>query len=80
MMSKAKILVVDDEPGVRNLLKTMLSRKGYAPESTDNGDDALKRLGAEHFDLVITDLRMPGLPGEELVAQLKKTHRRFRWW
>jgi two-component system response regulator PilR (NtrC family) len=70
--SKAKILVVDDEPGVRNLLKTMLARKGYAPETADNGDEALRRLKAEHFDLVITDLRMPGLPGEELVAQVKR--------
>ena len=72
MSPKQKILVVDDEPGVRSLLKTMLSRKGYAPESADNGDQALAMLSSERFDLVITDLRMPGLPGEELVAQLKK--------
>jgi len=69
---KPKILVVDDEPGVRSLLKTMLSRKGYAAETVDSGDEALRRLRNEHFDLVITDLRMPGLPGEELVAQAKK--------
>jgi DNA-binding NtrC family response regulator len=69
---KSKILVVDDEPGVRNLLKTMLLRKGYSAEAVDSGDQALVRLREAHFDLVITDLRMPGLPGEELVAQLKR--------
>jgi DNA-binding NtrC family response regulator len=74
VIPKSKILVVDDEPGVRSLLKTMLSRKGYAAEAADNADEALLRIEKEHFDLVITDLRMPGLPGEELVAQLKKEH------
>jgi DNA-binding NtrC family response regulator len=69
---KSKVLVVDDEPGVRNLLRTMLLRKGYAAEVVESGDAALVRLADEHFDLVITDLRMPGLPGEELVAQLKR--------
>jgi two-component system response regulator AtoC len=72
MNPKPKILVVDDEPGVRNLLKAMLTRKGYAPETAESGEEALRRLAGGHFDLVITDLRMPGLPGEELVAQLKK--------
>lgn len=69
---KAKILIVDDEPGVRSLLKTMLGRKGYAAEAVSSGDEALLRLEGEHYDLVITDLRMPGLPGEELVALVKR--------
>jgi DNA-binding NtrC family response regulator len=69
--NKAKILVVDDEPGVRNLLKTMLARKGYLPSTASSGDEALVLLAKDNFDLVITDLRMPGIPGEELVARVK---------
>jgi DNA-binding NtrC family response regulator len=62
---------VDDEPGVRNLLKTMLTRKGYLASTVSTGDEALALLARESFDLVITDLRMPGMPGEELVARVK---------
>ncbi|MES2200800.1 MAG: sigma-54 dependent transcriptional regulator [candidate division FCPU426 bacterium] len=72
MPTKARILVVDDEPGVRDLLKTMLARKGHSSVVAASGDEALKRLDEGGFDLVITDLRMPGLPGEELVARVKQ--------
>jgi two-component system response regulator AtoC len=72
MAEKEKILVVDDEPGVRELLKSMLGRKGYRVTAASGGEQALALLKEQDFDLVITDLRMPGLPGEELVARVKK--------
>jgi len=76
MTEKEKILVVDDEPGVRQFLKALLERKGYRPTCVESAEDAVVILGQERFSLIITDLRLPVMRGEELVAWLKK--RRLR--
>jgi two-component system, NtrC family, response regulator AtoC len=73
MPNNRKILVVDDEKGVRHLLKAMLEKNGYETLCVGDAEKALEILSCEFFGLVITDLRLPGLSGEELLDRIKQT-------
>ncbi len=64
------ILVVDDEKAQRDILQTILSREGYRTVSVASGTDALERLREEEFDLLLTDLKMQGMSGMELLEQV----------
>jgi two-component system response regulator HydG len=61
------ILVVDDEPSNRQVLSRILSKEGYQVEQADDGRQALDRLRAGGIELVLTDLKMPGMDGLELL-------------
>ncbi|HVO12232.1 MAG TPA: sigma-54 dependent transcriptional regulator [Vicinamibacteria bacterium] len=63
----ARILVVDDEPGVRQFLAEALEDEGHAVSQAADGRQAAERLRRQGFELLITDLRMPGMDGLELV-------------
>ena len=69
-----RILVVDDEAMVRGLAATVLRRQGYVVFTAENAEDALQVMAAECFDLMLTDLQMPGPSGLELV---REAHDRF---
>jgi DNA-binding NtrC family response regulator len=71
-MSKGQILVVDDEPAQREILRTILSSEGYGVETAGSVAEARQRAEQTHFDLVLTDLRMPGVDGLSLVGQLTR--------
>jgi len=71
MTDKPRLLIVDDEPNICQLLEVLLQREGYQAASVPNAIDALARLEREDFALVITDLRMPGMDGFEFVGRLK---------
>jgi DNA-binding NtrC family response regulator len=60
---KRRILIVDDEPGIRKVLKALLARDGHEVETASDGLEAKTLLAAEPFHLVVSDLRMPGLDG-----------------
>ena len=66
-----KILVVDDEPSLRDVLSIMLKRTGYEVTSVADGEEAVELLQKELFDLVITDLRMPKVGGMEVLKAVK---------
>jgi len=66
-----KILVVDDEQGLREVLSIMLKRTGYDVTSVTDGGEAVDLLNKEIFDLVITDLRMPNVDGMEVLKAAK---------
>ena len=66
-----KILVVDDEQSLREVLGIMLKRAGYAVTSAADGEEAIEHLNKEIFDLVITDLRMPKVDGMEVLKAVK---------
>lgn len=68
-----KILVVDDEQSLREVLSIMLKRAGYAVTSATDGEEAVELLQKEIFDLVITDLRMPKVDGLEVLKAVKST-------
>jgi two-component system, NtrC family, response regulator PilR len=66
-----KILVVDDEQSLREVLSIMLKRTGYAVTSVADGEEAIELLNKDIFDLVITDLRMPTIDGMEVLKAAK---------
>jgi len=67
---KAKILVVDDEKDICKVLEFLLKSEGYTVSVAYNGEEALEKLKKDHFDVVITDLKMDKVDG---VAVLEKT-------
>jgi DNA-binding NtrC family response regulator len=71
-MAKGKILVVDDELVICKSVQRILSPEGYEVETALSGQEALEKLGQESFDLVITDLKMPGMDGMELLAKIRE--------
>ncbi|MEQ8222977.1 MAG: response regulator, partial [Candidatus Eremiobacterota bacterium] len=66
---QASILVVDDENTIRELLYRLLRSKGYHVVTASDGEEALKILKREQFDLLLSDIRMPGINGIELLEQ-----------
>jgi len=72
MSSQANILVIDDEESMRDSCQQTLSRGGNRVEVADAGSKGLAMLGAESFDLVILDLKMPGLSGMEVLKKIKE--------
>jgi two-component system, NtrC family, response regulator AtoC len=67
------ILVVDDEEPLRHLLAVILRDHGYDVRAVQSAEDALKELAARDHDLVLTDVRMPGMGGLALVRELQRT-------
>src|SRR5688572_2992036 len=67
---RKQILVVDDEPNLRRVLRAQLERDGYDVHTAEDGEQALALLREHHIDLVITDLRMPRLDGMELLRRI----------
>lgn len=69
-----RILVVDDEHQIRDLLSAMLSREGYEVDTADDGDQALNYLTRKQVDLVVTDLIMPNKEGLETIQEVRGKH------
>ena len=67
-----KILVVDDEPPVRDILCRHLALDGYECATAQNGEEALKALQTGHYHLLITDIMMPGMSGMDLLNIVKR--------
>jgi two-component system NtrC family sensor kinase len=67
-----RILVVDDEEPVSNLLARLLRDIGHQPSVVHSGAEALEAIGRESFDLVLTDVKMPGMSGFELHQKIKQ--------
>lgn len=70
-----KILVVDDEEDLRELVRYNLIRDGFKVVCSASGEDALKRISDVNFDLVLLDLMLPGIDGLEVAKTLKKDPR-----
>ncbi len=67
-----RILIVDDEESLREMLKEFLEGEGMLVELAQNGREALEKLHSLSFDLVLLDLRMPGVSGVEVLQEIKK--------
>ncbi len=67
-----RILVIEDDGEMRDLLKDFLKREGYEVDSVDNGSEAFRELARQVFDLIITDVRMPGLSGLDILPGIRK--------
>ena len=70
-MSKAKILIVDDEPQLRRVMSTTLVANGYSVEQARTGEEALNKLREQKHDLVLLDLNMPGIGGLETCREIR---------
>jgi len=71
MSTLKRILVVDDDPVIGKSFDRVLSGKGYAVITAADGEEALRKLSAETYDVVFTDIRMPGMSGLEVVERVK---------
>ena len=65
------VLCVDDDPGIRELLKEFITNLGHSTITAVDGIDALEKLADGHFDIVITDINMPRMDGIELIKRIK---------
>jgi DNA-binding response OmpR family regulator len=68
----ASVLVVDDEGAIRYSVTKTLERVGYQVVSASSGEEALEILDHQDFDVVLTDIRMPGISGVDLLARIKQ--------
>ncbi len=74
MSTSAKILIVDDEEVIRELLSRWLTEDGHDCDSVDSGAAALERLESDSYDLMLLDIEMPGMSGVEVLAAAKESH------
>jgi CheY-like chemotaxis protein len=71
MTALRRVLVVDDDPAVRKSFDRVLTGKGYAVITAESGEEALRKLNEEKYDLVYSDIRMPGMNGLEVAEKIK---------
>jgi two-component system KDP operon response regulator KdpE len=64
-MSAGRVLVVDDEPQIRRVMRTALTTAGYEVSDARSGEEAVEQLGDEKFDLILLDVNLPGMSGLE---------------
>ena len=69
------ILVVDDEPKISEAVAAYLTSKGYRVLTAEGGADALALFARENISLIVLDLMMPGMSGEELCAAIRRRSR-----
>jgi DNA-binding response OmpR family regulator len=74
MNQNVRILLVDDEASIRLTLGALLERSGYDVTSADGGEQAMQLLDRQPFDLLLTDLKMPGIDGMQVVAAARQQH------
>ncbi len=71
----SRILIVDDEEGIRLLYKEELEEEGYEVELASSGEEALKKLDSGQMDMVLLDIKMPGMDGVEVLRKLKEKYK-----
>jgi len=69
-MVEGSILIIDDEPNIREVLVTALSREGYLVDGAGDGLEGIKKAESTFYDLVITDIRMPGMDGMQVLQKV----------
>lgn len=78
MSQRVAILIIDDEPDIREILAFELDHEGFDTVTVESGEQALAALGSRRFDLAITDLKMPGMDGIATLEGLKRLDPRIR--
>lgn len=71
-MESARILIVDDNPEIREIIRILLQGEGYDIEEAKNGTEAIEKLGQGMFDLIILDIMMPGMNGYQTCLEIRK--------
>lgn len=70
--SMSKVLVIDDQPGIRRLLVEVLAEEGYTVITASNGYEGVQQVKDEHPNLILMDMKMPGMDGIETLRELKR--------
>ena len=70
-MGRSRILVIDDEPEVRNAIADILLMDGHDVQTAEDGKDGLDRMGRHPFDLILSDMRMPEMDGQTLYDHVR---------
>src|SRR5258708_13010216 len=68
------VLLIDDEEGLRRAVVSFLKRRGMHVIAVEDGGDALRVLRRERFDVIVSDVRMPGMSGGEFLDRLRRGH------
>ncbi len=71
------ILIIDDELPILKILSMLLSRKGYVVHTSDNGKEAIRKIEYHNYDLILTDIKMPGISGDQILNYVKNQLGRF---
>ncbi|MCC7034319.1 MAG: response regulator, partial [Acidobacteria bacterium] len=71
-MPSARLLLVEDEPGLQLTLSDRLAAEGYSVETAADGDTAIRRAGGEPFDIIVLDVMLPGRDGFEVARTLRQ--------
>ena len=71
---KKRILVVDDEPDMVDILRLILTQAGFEVQSAFNGKECIEKAAAQEFDLILLDIRMPEMDGWTTLRKLKDKH------
>lgn len=69
--SPARILIVDDEPSITEFVSYAMQKEGYQTETASDGEEALRKIEEQHFDLFILDIMLPGIDGYELCRRIR---------
>jgi len=73
MSESARILVIDDEEGIRRTISMTLKREGYVVDTAENGKQAIERSKANFYNLALIDVRLPDVEGTDLLTALEET-------
>ena len=71
------ILVIDDEMAILNVIQTALSKAGFKVDIALDGQKGIQKFNEGQFDMVITDIRMPGMDGRDIVKHIRNSHRPY---
>jgi DNA-binding response OmpR family regulator len=71
-----RVLIIDDEQMIRELLERALNRVHFRVDTAENGPGGIAKFDRDRFDLVITDIRMPGMDGNEIAHYIKRSRSR----
>lgn len=72
MTTKANILFIEDEAELRSILKKVIEKEGYAVDVARTGQGAIAKVRKKEYDVVITDLRLPGMSGQEAIRRIEE--------
>ena len=73
-MGRSRILVIDDQPEIRQTIADILVMDGHDVQTAQDGKDGLDRIGRNPFDLILSDMRMPEMDGQALYEHVRRDH------
>jgi DNA-binding NtrC family response regulator len=74
----ARIIIIDDDKSIRQVLKTILEEEGYAVDTADTGKQAILKTNEKAYNLALIDMRLPDIEGIDLILKIKDTTPRMR--